>query len=151
MKTPLLVTLLLVTLTVTGCDTFQRRSQERASTFASLAPAEQEKLRRGVIEVSNTPDMVYIALGRPDETHETSTAQGRETVWIYNSYHREYEGNIHTGYHRILIFDPVRKRYTVFYEPISTDVYSEHSDEHIRIKFKDDKVAVIEQPKTGLD
>lgn len=149
MKTPFLVSLLLFTLAFTGCDTFERRSHERASTFASLAPAEQEKLRRGVIEIGNTPDMVYIALGRPDETHETSTAEGRETVWIYNSYHQEYEGDVHTGYRRILVFDPARRRYTVFYQPVYTDVYSEHTEERIRITFKNDKVAIIDQPKTS--
>jgi len=148
MKPLLLLCLSLFILTLTGCDTFDRRSQEKASTFASLAPEEREKLRRGVIEIGNTPDMVYIALGRPDEKHESTTAQGRETTWIYNSYHQEYEGNVHTGYHRILVFDPVRRRYSVFFEPVYTDVYSEHTEEHIRITFVNDKVTVIEQPKT---
>jgi len=150
MKTPFLLTTLLLSLTffAAGCSTFERRSQEKAATFASLSPAEQEKLRRGVIELGNTPDMVYIALGRPDETKEKTTAAGRETTWIYNSYHEEYEGNVHTGYHRILVFDPGRRRYVVFYQPIYTDIYSEHTEEHIRITFVNDKVTVIEQPKT---
>jgi len=148
MKTALLFTLSWLALVLAGCDTFDRRSQEKASTFESLAPEEREKLRRGVIEVGNTPDMVYIALGRPDEKRDTVTAEGRETVWIYNTYHREYEGNIHSGYRRILVYDPVRKRYVVFFEPVYTDVYSEHTNEHIRITFKDDRVAIIEQPKS---
>jgi hypothetical protein len=147
MKSALLLSLSLLTLALAGCDTFDRRSQEKASTFEALAPEEREKLRRGVIEVGNTTDMVYIALGRPDETRETATAEGRETIWIYNTYHREYEGNIHSGYRRILVFDPVRKRYTVFFEPVYTDIYSEHTNEHIRITFKNDRVAIVEQPK----
>lgn len=149
MKSALLVSLLLVCLGLTGCDTFDRRSQEKASTFASLAPEEREKLRRGVIEVGNTPDMVYIALGRPDEKRDKTTAEGKETTWVYNSYHREYEGNIHSGYRRILVFDPVRKRYTVYFEPVYTDIYSEHTEENIRITFLNDKVNSIEQPKAG--
>lgn len=148
MKSPLLVSLALLTLALTGCDTFDRRSQEKASTFAALGPEEREKLRRGVIEVGNTPDMVYIALGRADERRETTTAKGRETVWIYNTYYREYEGNLQTGYRRILVFDPVRRRYNVFFEPVYTDIYSDHQEEHIRIVFQDDKVASIEQPKS---
>ena len=151
MKTPILFTLTLLTLAfMVGCSTFERRSQEKASTFASLAPEEREKLRRGVIDIGNTPDMVYIALGNPDEKHETTTADGRETVWVYNSYHREYEGNVHTGYRRILVYDPARKRYTVFYDPVYADVYSEHREEKIRIIFKNDHVSVIEQPKSGM-
>lgn len=149
MKSALLFSLSLLTLALVGCDTFDKRSQEKASTFASLAPEEREKLRRGVIEVGNTPDMVYIALGRPDEKRDTTNAQGKETVWIYNTYHQEYEGNIHSGYRRILVFDPVRRRYTVFFEPVYADVYSEHTEEHIRITFVNDKVTSIEQPKSS--
>jgi hypothetical protein len=149
MKKPVLLPLILLTLAFAGCDTFDRRSQERASTFESLTPEEREKLRRGVIEIGNTPDMVYIALGRPDETRDTETADGREKVWIYNTYHQEYEGNVRTGYRRILVFDPVRGRYTVFYEPLYTEVFSHHTEENIRVVFRNDKVAMIEQPKSG--
>ena len=150
MKSHFLFTTLLVSLTLfaTGCRTFESRSKERSATFESLSPAEQEKLRRGVIELGNTPDMVYIALGRPDEMKEKTTAAGRETTWIYNSYHEEYEGNVHAGYRRILVFDPGRRRYVVFYQPVYTDVFSEHKEEHIRITFVNDRVTVIEQPKS---
>ena len=130
-----------------SCDTFDRRSKEKASTFESLSPAAREKLKRGVIEIGNTPDMVYIALGAPDEKHETTTASTHETTWVYNSYHQEYEGNVRSGYHRMLVFDPVTRRYAVFYEPIYTDIYSEHAEENIRIKFRDERVVEIEQPK----
>lgn len=133
-------------LLIVGCDTYDRRAKEKAATFESLSPEEREKLKRGVIELGNSFDMVYIALGRPDETRETATPEGRETIWIYNSYHQEYEGNIHTGYRRILVYDRVRKRYNVFYDPVFTDVYSEREEEHIRIVFRDGKVVMVEQP-----
>jgi hypothetical protein len=132
---------------VAGCNTFEQRSQEKSSTFASLSPESKEKLKHGVIEIGNTSDMVYIALGAPDERHEKTTANGHETTWVYNTYHQEYEGNVHTGYHRRLVFDPAAKRYVVFYEPIITDIYSEHTEEYIRIKFVNDRVVEIEQPK----
>ena len=147
MKRALLLPFLLLAVLLAGCSTFERRSQEKAATFESLSPEEREKLKRGVIEIGNSPNMVYIALGRPDQTRERATAEGRETIWTYTSYHREYEGQYQTGYRRILLYDPVRKRYTVFYDPIYTDVYSNHTEEHIRIKFVDDKVVEIEQPK----
>ena len=146
-KHPFWLSALALAVALAGCDTFDQRSQEKASTFEALAPEEREKLRRGVIEIGNTPDMVYIALGRPDESRDTTTAEGRETVWIYNTYHQEYEGNIRTGYRRILVFDPVTQRYSVFYDPIYTDVYSHHMEETIRVIFRNNQVATIEQPK----
>lgn len=132
---------------LTGCSTFEKRSQEKAATFASLSTDAQEKLKKGVIEIGNTSDMVYIALGEADEKTEKTTAEGRTTTWIYNSYHQEYEGNVRTGYHRRLVYDPVNRRYVVFIEPIYSDIYSEHQEERIRIKFQDERVTEIEQPK----
>lgn len=138
----------LLVLALASCDTFERRSHEKAATFESLSSAERDKLKRGVIEIGNTPEMVYIALGRPDEKHESTTAGGNELVWVYNSYHEDYEGNVHTGYRRVLVWDPRLRRYFVFFDPVYTDVYSEHTEENIRIKFKNGKVAEIEQPKS---
>ena len=147
MKFPLLVSAVLLSVALAGCDTFARRSGEKAAVFAALTPAQREKLKQGVIGIGDTPDMVFIALGRPDEKRETATAGGRETIWIYDSYHQEYEGNLQTGFHRLLVYDPVRKSYLVYYDPIYTDIYSERTEENIRVTFRDGKVAVIEQPK----
>jgi len=142
--------LLLVSLTaflLSGCDTFNRRAQEKASTFERLSPDEREKLKRGEIEIGNSPDMVYIALGRPDAKRESSTAHGHEMVWTYNTYHREYEGDVHTGFRRYVVWNPQIRRYVVFYEPVYAEVYSDHQEENIRVKFVDGKVTEIEQPK----
>ena len=142
----LLCVALLCALTA-GCDTFERRSQGKAALFASLTPEQREKLKQGVIEIGNTPDMVFIALGTPDEKLETTKADGIETVWIYYSYHQEYEGNLATGFHREVVYDPIRKAYRVYFEPVYTDVYSQRTEENIRINFRDGKVSQIEQPK----
>lgn len=150
MKRLFLFPFLLLTVLLAGCDTFDRRSREKAATFETLSPEEREQLKRGVIELGNTFDMVYIALGRPDQTREVEREGARQTEWIYNTYHRNYEGQVFTGYRRILVYDPVRKRYIVFHDPVYTDVFSEHTEEHIRIAFREGKVVSIEQPKPRL-
>jgi len=142
-----LFSLSLLILGLGGCDTFSHRSKEKSATFDKLPSEAQEKLRKGVIEIGNTPDMVYIALGQPDVKREIVKAGSRETIWVYNTYYTEYEGNLHVGYQRVLIFDPVRQRYNVFYEPVYADAYSDHVEEYIRVVLRDDKVAFIEQPK----
>ena len=147
MKSSSLLLCLLTLALLAGCDTFAHRSREKADTFAALSPEEREKLKRGVIELGNTPDMVYIALGRPDEQHEKTTPQGVEKIWVYNEYHEDFAGTVRTGYRRVLLFDPVRKRYTVYYDPMFANVYREDTEERIRIKFRNGKVTEIEQPK----
>jgi hypothetical protein len=135
-------------LVLSGCSTFESRAKQRSATFESLAPAEREKLRQGVIELGNSPDMVYIALGDPDAKREKATAEGRETIWTYNTYHQDYEGPMFAGYRRHLVYDRYARRYVVYHEPVFTEVYSEHAEENIRIKFRNDRVVEIEQPKT---
>ena len=132
---------------LTGCDTFEKRSKEKAAVFAALDPQSRAKLEHGVIELGNTPDMVYIALGQPDDEFETTSARGKEKTWIFNSYHQEFAGNQQTGYQRVLVMNKDKLGYTVYYEPVYSNVYVEHTEEKIRITFRDGKVAVIEQPK----
>lgn len=147
MKSFFLVGLALLGCLLAGCDTFERRSQQKATLFASLTPEQRDKLKHGVIEIGNSPDMVFLALGAPEEKLETTTAAGTETVWVYYSYHQEYEGNFQTGMRRHVIFNPATKRYSVYVEPVYSDVYSERTEENIRVNFRDGKVVQIEQPK----
>ncbi|HWA85147.1 MAG TPA: hypothetical protein VG710_02900 [Opitutus sp.] len=148
MKTPFpFLVLLLVSLGLAGCDTFEHRAQQKAGTFAALTPAQRDKLKQGVIELGDTPDMVYIALGTPDEKRERSTPAGTETDWIYNTYHEEFAGNVTAGYHRVLVYDPARKRFVVFLDPIHTAVYQQTEEENIRATFRGGRLVAIEQPK----
>lgn len=143
------LTALLLAVFVAGCDTFARRARQRADTFATLSPEAREKLKKGVIEVGDTPDMVYIALGEPNEKRETADRRKHQEVWIYNSYYRDYAGTANAGYRRLLVFDAKTKRYFVYYEPVFTDVYAVNSEERIRIEFENGKVVAIEQPKSA--
>lgn len=141
---PLLAILLLA---LAGCSTIDSRIRGDQAMFDRLPPATQAKLRQGIVEVGYTPDMVYIALGAPDERHEKIAASGTETIWIYKTYYEQYEGMIHVGYRRIVFFDPGTRTYRIYYEPVSAPVYSEHEENNIRVTFVNGKVTVIEQNK----
>lgn len=142
-----LLSALLALLVLSGCDTFESRAKNKPEVLAALTPEAREKLRRGIIEIGNTSDMVYVALGAPDDEYETTSARGKEKTWIFNSYHQDYAGNVQTGYYRTLVYDPATKGYFVYFEPVYNDVYTERIEERIRITFQDGKVTVIEQPK----
>lgn len=143
----LLLSAVLTLLAASGCDTFENRAKKKPEVLAALTPEAREKLRRGIIEIGNTSDMVYVALGAPDDEYETTSTRGKEKTWVFNSYHQDYAGNVQTGYHRMLVYDPAIKGYVVYYEPVYDDVYVDRVEERIRITFQDGKVTVIEQPK----
>ncbi|HEY8993730.1 MAG TPA: hypothetical protein VIM71_03515 [Lacunisphaera sp.] len=130
-----------------GCQTVESRIKEKPEVFASVDKATQDKIKQGIIDVGYTEDMVYLALGAPDQKRESISAAGRNVTWIYNTYYTRYEGDHMMGYHRRVYFDPYLKTYRVYYRPVFQEVYSEEKEERIRIVFKDGKASVIEQTK----
>ncbi len=136
-------------LVLAGCNTFERRSQERASTFNQLDQATRDRLKQREIFVGDNFDMVYIALGAPDEKRERATAEGTETTWIYNQYWQEYHGERTVGYQRFAVYNPRSRSYIIYYRPVREALYAERMEERLRIFFRNGQVSAIEQAKTS--
>lgn len=147
MKSRFALLVVLFALALSGCSTIASRIKEKADVFAALDPRTQELIRKGGVEVGYTMDMVYMALGVPDERSEKITKQGTRTTWIYTDTYEEYAGTAHVGYRRRYYRDP-RTGYTAVYlDPVYSDVYRERTEEKIRIIFNNGKVSAIEQTK----
>jgi hypothetical protein len=132
---------------LSGCQTVDDRIKQKPEVFAKLDTATQDKIKQGIIDLGYTEDMVYLALGAPDQKRESLTAAGQTVAWIYNTYYNRYDGTSFAGYHRNLYFDPYLKTYRVYYRPVYTDNYRTEKEERIRVVFKDGKVSVLEQTK----
>jgi hypothetical protein len=133
--------------TLVGCNTFERRAQQRASTFNQLDAPTRERLKQREIFIGDNFDMVYIALGAPDEKRERITADGAETTWIFNRYWQEYYGDRTVGYQRYVVFNRHTRSYHVFYEPVRESVYADRVEEHLRVYFNNGQVTAIEQAR----
>jgi hypothetical protein len=140
-----LLAALAATVGFTGCNSFASRARERSETFESLAPAEQQRLQRGAIAVGDTQDMVYIALGQPDERRDITTADGTQTAWVYKSYWQQYEGQAWLGYRRVIVPARNGRGYVIYHEPVTQDVYRTHVDDRIRVTFYNGVVNTVEQ------
>ncbi len=130
-----------------GCQSVESRIKEKPEVFASVDVATQAKIKQGIIELGFTEDLVYVAIGTPDEKRETVTAAGKTLTWIYNTYYDRYEGTVSAGYHRSVYYDPYLRAYRMYYRPVLADTYSHEKEERIRIVFQDGKVTMIEQAK----
>ena len=139
--------LLGLALFVSSCSTVDNRIKEKSAVFASLDPQAQARLKQGIIDIGYTMDMVYIALGKPDEVREKTTEKGKDTTWIFKNYWQDYQGSTVVGYHRYVYYDPTAKAYRVYYEPVRTEIYRERSEERTRVSFVDGHVTAIEQAK----
>ncbi len=133
---------------ITGCQTVESRIKEKPEVFAKVDKATQDKIKQGIIDLGYTEDLVYVALGEPDQKRETVTATGKTLTWIYNTYYDRYDGAGFAGYHRSVYYDPYLRAYRMYYRPVFADSYSQEKEERIRIVFTDGKVTVIEQAKS---
>lgn len=132
---------------LTGCNSFKRRAEKKADVFNALSPETQARLERKVINVGDSADMVYIALGEPDQKRTTVTATGETGRWIYSRYWQEYQGEAYGGFRREVVRDPKTGSYNVFLVPVSRPVYANHTQETVRIVFENGKVSQVEQAK----
>ncbi len=141
------ISLLLALTVLTGCNTFERRAQKKADVFATLSPETKARLQNKIITVGDSPDMVYIALGAPDEKKVTATATGETTAWIYNRYWQEYRGEAYGGFLRRTVRDPKTGATSVYFEPVSRPVYADRQEPVMRVFFTDGKVTTIEKAR----
>ncbi|HSH92621.1 MAG TPA: hypothetical protein VK968_00580 [Roseimicrobium sp.] len=146
MRLPLSFVVLLTAGLLGGCNTFEKRAEQKAGVFAALSPETQERLKNESIRVGDTEDMVFIAFGKPDETKTATTAGGATTTWIYNRYWQEYQGEAYGGFRRQVIRDPKTGATSVYLEPVSRPVYETRRQQVLRVRFEGGKVTVIEQP-----
>jgi hypothetical protein len=136
-----------VALLLGGCSTIPSRIEEKSALFAALDAETQNKIKQGRVDVGYSTDLVYIALGTPDERLTKTNQTGTTETWIYNSYRQEYLGTAHTGYRQYVVIDPKTRQAIVTYEPVYSSVYRDRVDERIRINFKARQVESIEQVK----
>ncbi|MEO6876662.1 MAG: hypothetical protein ABI222_17760 [Opitutaceae bacterium] len=86
-KSPLLLGAALgLALLVTGCETngTSSRIQEKSAVYATLKPWQKKNIDAGVVAMTFTPDMVYMAIGNPSS--KTVKTDGSE-LWTYKNYY----------------------------------------------------------------
>lgn len=139
---------LLAFLAFTGCQTVDSRIQEKPTVFAGLDKTTQDMIKQGIIGIGYTEDMVYLALGSPDQIRESITTTSRTLIWIYNSYSTYYDGIYGMGYYgsRYGYPYPYYRPYGYYYGPPYSGYHTE-KEERIRVTFSAGKVTAIDQVK----
>lgn len=72
-----------IALVLLACGTVDSRIARQQELFDGYPPDVQRNIRRGLIEVGYTPEMVVMALGEPDRKVEMQTEDGVAEVWSY--------------------------------------------------------------------
>jgi len=131
-----------------GCQTVETRIKEKPNVYAGLDKTTQDMIKQGIIGIGYTEDMVYLALGSPDQMRESVTADSRTLLWIYNSYSSYYDGPYMTGYYGYgYPYYPYYYRPYAYYWPPPFAGYHTEKEERIRVTFSGGKVTAIDQVK----
>lgn len=132
-------------LLLAGCATVEDRIRERPQAFYRLDPPTQAAIRAGRVELGFTEEMVWLALGDPDERRSLVTAEGPRAVWIYLGLYPVYEGPRLLGFHRHLIHDRHIGGGRYVYTPIYDDGYRYELRETLRVQLSGGRVTAIER------
>lgn len=124
-----------------ACSTINSRINEKGSVYHSLDPAAQATIAHGDVGIGFTPDMVYMALGRPDAKRHRTSADGTAETWIYGTYYDRHDGAMYLGYRRWGGWN--RGFYRMYWEPVHHRLPSEE----IRVTFQNGKVVTIDQAR----
>lgn len=136
--------LILGLLTAVGCATPERRIRSHPEMFSAFPTNVQTNVRNGIVDVGYSPDMVYIALGRPDRVAQRTTIEGRMEIWVYTdtTYDTQF-APIETSYW----YRTSRGDLRLARDWSWVDVRQRHEYEILRVEFKDGKVAALETKK----
>jgi hypothetical protein len=68
-----------------GCASPEQRIKKNPDLFATFSPEVQDAVSRGEVLVGFTPEMVTMALGKPNRIYSRQTAEGVTEVWSYTA------------------------------------------------------------------
>lgn len=70
-----------------GCQSSRTaRIDEHAALFATLDPATQKLIREGLFAPGFTPQLTYMALGKPNHVEKRDTEHGAVEIWKYRNF-----------------------------------------------------------------
>lgn len=78
-----------LTLFAAGCKTtsgIPARTREKSAVYTTLQRWEKMYIDRGLVSVGFTPDMIYMAVGRPTRVEPRELSGGNSELWIYRHF-----------------------------------------------------------------
>lgn len=124
-----------------GCAGPGARIERHRAEFERFDPATRQAIERGEVRPGFTPDMVYLALGRP--ARETTSADG-DQVWRYH-YEPPTAANetIRDGFRKRVVYDPVKRTNDVVVEPIDTKAFPNLVPHTLEVTFRAGRVVSL--------
>jgi len=127
-----------------GCNTANSRFQKVSGTMTPDAKT-QANIKRGIIEPGYTPEMVYLALGKPTIPADGIVDATRDGTWIYRDFQGTDRDFDRAGFRRRVVFDPSKRSDVVITEPLDTKAFPQLEPHSLHVTFRDGRVVEIKR------
>jgi hypothetical protein len=122
-----------------GCVT------QAPTTATSMEPKIRAKVEKGVIEPGFTPEMVYLALGKPSEPAQSLADATTNGTWVYHDFNGTKGDIVKAGYRRRVTVDPAKKTEVITTERIEPQALSALRAHSLHVTFRDGRVVEIQR------
>ena len=137
MQRPFACLAALLSLAIVGCAT------RTPTTATKLEPKIHAKVQKGIVEPGFTPEMVYLALGKPTTPAENIVDATRDGTWVYQNFKGTDRDFIRAGFRRHTVFDPAKRADVIVTEPIDPKAMPPLEPDSLRITFREGRVVDI--------
>jgi hypothetical protein len=122
---------------LSGCAT------QTPTTATKLEPKIHAKVKQGIVEPGFTPEMVYLALGKPTQPEASLADSTVNGTWLYQTFNTDDRDFIRAGFRRRVVFDPAKRSDVVLTEPIDPTASPRLPPHSLQITFRDGRVVEI--------
>lgn len=123
---------------VAGCNT-----AKPPTSATTLEPAIRKKVEKGVIEPGFTPEMVYLALGKPTVPADGLADATRDGTWEYHRFTSDKGDFPRAGFRQRVVADPKRGTEVVVTEPVDDNAFPHLRGPALVITFREGRVSEI--------
>ena len=115
------------------------------TTATKLEPKIQAQVEKGLIEPGFTPEMVYLALGKPTEPAQSLADATTNGTWVYHDFHRNTGDIVKPGFRRRVVSESGKKNDVIKTEPIDPAVLPTLRANSLHVTFRDGRVVEIQR------
>jgi hypothetical protein len=126
-------------LLATGC------ASRTPTTATKLEPDIKAKVDKGLIEPGFTPEMVFLALGKPTEPSESLADATNNGTWVYRDFRRNDRNLVKAGHRRKVVSDPNKKTDVIVNEAIDPKTLPNLPVHSLHVTFREGRVVEIQR------
>jgi len=115
------------------------------TTATKLEPKIRSQVQKGIIEPGFTPEMVYLALGKPNEPADSLVDATTNGTWVYLDFSGKPDAIVRAGFRRRVVYDPAHKGEVIVTEPLDPKAYPNLRANSLQVTFKDGRVVDIQR------